>query len=1218
MRLRVHFRQVSIFASSIIAVSFALVSPARAQDVLTYHNDNARTGQNLNETTLTPANVNSTTFGKIFVVSTDGKVDAQPLYVSGVAIGGNGTHNLLVVASEHDSVYAFDADNGVQLWHVSLLPAGETTYPSTNTSCGQVAPELGITATPVIDSGSGPNGTIYVIAMSMDASGNAHQRLHGLDLTTGTEEFGGPSEITASYPGSGDNSQNGMVVFAPAQYKERASLLLLNGVIYTTWASHCDRRPYTGWIMGYSEATLAQVSVLNVTPNGNDGAFWSSGGGPAADSNGNIFVLDGNGTFDTVFDANGFPVLGDFGNGFLKITPIGDGLSVTDYFNMLSTSQESGSDDDLGSGGALLLPDLLDAQGNIRHLAIGAGKDGNLYIVDRDNMGKFNPNQDSIYQELDGALSGGIKSTPAYFNGTIYYGPIGKPIQAFQFTNGQFVTPPSSQTSISFAYPGASPSISANQSSNGILWATENNTSAVLHAYDATNLANEFYNSNQAAGNRDHFGAGNKFITPTVTNGKVYVGTTTGVGAFGILPTPTSTTLSSSLNPASPGQIVTFTAVVSGTSGIPTGTVTFSDAGATIGIGTLDGTGTATFATPALAAGTHSITAFYSGDARNASGTAPVVTQTVTGQTPIMTISSSLNPSIFGQTVVFSATLSSPSGPTPVGTATFKDTTASLALGTATLNTAGVASVTVSLSSLGLGAHTIAVTYSGDSVYTNGTASLTQTVLQAQTTTTLTSSLNPSTSGSAVTFTATVASVSTPVPPTINSVQFKDGSTVIGTVTLTSAGTATFTTSALAVGTHSMVAHYRETTNFNDSNSTTLSEVVNGLNVSATTALTSSLNPGIYGQAVSFIANVSSSSGPTPTGTITFQDATKGVTLGTITLAGGSGTFTTGATTLAAGSHVISATYSGDNNYSSGGASFTQTVNQATTVAGLSSTANPSISGGAVTFTATVGWSGPGAVTGSVDFKDGATIIGTVALNSSGTASLSTSSLSVGAHAMVAHYKLSTNFLSANSLTLSQIVNSVGSASTSVLTTSINPSVFGLGVTFTANVTPSSSGPTPTGTVTFRDTTKGVTLGTVSLTNGSANVTTSATVLGVGSHTISVTYSGDPNYTNSSASLTQTVTQATPTLSIASSLNPSPSGTSVTFITVVSGPAVPTGTVNFKDNGTIIATVTLDATGTATFTTSSLALGTHPITVHYKGNSSYMTATSTVLSQVVN
>jgi hypothetical protein len=511
------------------------VNPATTAttDVLTYHNDIARTGQNLTETTLTTSNVTSATFGKLGFYPVYGRVDAESLYASSVSVPSKGTHNLLIVPTENDSVYAFDADSGTTIWQVTTLETGETA--SDNRGCGQVSPTIGVTSTPVIDRSQGPNGAVYLVAMSKDGSGNYHQRLHALDLALGTELFSGPVEIQATYPGTGDNTNGTSVVFDPKQYEERAALLLLNGVIYTGWASHCDSRPYTGWIIGYSETTLAQTSVLNVTPNGNEGAIWMAGAGLAADGSGNIYFLDANGDFDTTLNAQGFPSDGDYGNAFMKLSTTGNQLAVADFFEMDNEASENGSDTDLGSGGSLVLPDLTDGSGNTWHLAVGAGKDSNLYVVNRDSMGKFSANNSSIYQELAGALPGGVWAMPAYFNNTVYYGSVGSPIQAFSITNAKLSTTASAQTNNSFGYPGTTPSVSANGSSNGIVWAVENSSPAVLHAYNASTL-DEIYNSNQASGGRDQFGPGNKFITPMIVNGKVFVGTTNGVAVFGLLP----------------------------------------------------------------------------------------------------------------------------------------------------------------------------------------------------------------------------------------------------------------------------------------------------------------------------------------------------------------------------------------------------------------------------------------------------------------------------------------------------------------------------------------------------------------------------------------------------------------------------------------------------------------------------------------------------------
>jgi hypothetical protein len=508
------------------------VNPAPAVDVATYHNDGGRTGQNTSEVVLTHANVTSTTFGKVGFFAVDGLVDAQPLYLSNVAIAGKGTHDLLYVVTEKDIVYAFDATTGDVLWQASALLAGETF--SDDRGCGQVTPNIGITSTPVIDRTRGPHGAIYLVAMSKDASGKYHQRLHALDITTGAELFGGPTTIQATYPGTGPNSTGSNVVFNPGQYKERAALLMLNGAIYTAWASHCDFNPYNGWILGFDASTLAMSSVLNVTPNGTEGAIWMSGAGLAADSSGNVFFLDGNGTFDASLNPSGFPSQGDFGNAFMKLSTTG-GLAVADYFEMANQDFENSHDQDLGSGGGLVMLDVTDTSGTVHHLAVGAGKDANIYVVNRDSMGKYSPGGGNAYQEIDGILGGSIFSMPAYFNNTIYFGPVGTSLKGFGIANAMLSTTPSSHTGGTFSYPGATPGISANGTANAILWAVENAGGAgVLHAYDAANLATELYNSNQA-GTRDHF-SDNKFITPTIANGKVYVGTPTGVIVFGLLP----------------------------------------------------------------------------------------------------------------------------------------------------------------------------------------------------------------------------------------------------------------------------------------------------------------------------------------------------------------------------------------------------------------------------------------------------------------------------------------------------------------------------------------------------------------------------------------------------------------------------------------------------------------------------------------------------------
>jgi Immunoglobulin domain/PQQ-like domain len=501
----------------------------RGTDVTTYKNDLSRSGQNLSESALTPTTVTSANFGLLRMLPVDGRVDAQPLYLSQLSAAG-GSFNAVFVATEHDSVYAFDSDSGAVLWHVSLLAAGES--PSNDHGCIQVSPEIGVTSTPVIDRAAGAHGTIYVVAMSVDPQSNYHQRLHALDVATGAELLNGPTEITATYSAAGAATST----FDPRYYEERAALLLSSGTVYTSWTSHCDAPPYGGWIIAFAQSTLARNGALNVAANSSSGpSIWMSGGGPAVDSSGNIHLLTANGAFEPTMDANGFPNQQDFGNSFLKISNAGAGLKVLDYFTMSNEVAESSADRDLGSGGEMLLPDLMDSANAVRHLAVGAGKDGNIYVVDRDSLGKFNAAANRNYQTLSGVLPGGIWSTPAYFNGTVYYADASGTLKAFAISTAKLGATPQSQSATQFVYPGTAPSVSANGTSSGIVWAHENTNPAVLHAYDATNLAREIYNSNQAAGNRDQFGTGNKYITPTVADGKVFVGTTNAVAVFGLL-----------------------------------------------------------------------------------------------------------------------------------------------------------------------------------------------------------------------------------------------------------------------------------------------------------------------------------------------------------------------------------------------------------------------------------------------------------------------------------------------------------------------------------------------------------------------------------------------------------------------------------------------------------------------------------------------------------
>jgi hypothetical protein len=526
----------------------APVCSALATDILTNRGDNARTGLNATENLLTPSFVRSTSFGLVYNNPVDGQVYAQPLYVSNHQITPTGGRpkvaNVLYVATEHDSLYAFDADTGVLYWKTSLLPTGESPVQANdpNIGCSDLAPEIGITATPVIDKSAGPNGTIFVVAFSTNGSGGYFNRLHAIDLAAGHDQLGiGPVLINPAPSGTSPFN-----TFNSTRQRGRAGLLLLNGIIYTSWGSYCDNSPYSGWIIAYYENSLSQAAVFDSNPNGSppssrlpDGSgngIWQDGTAPAVDPNNNIYVLTGNGPFDTNL-TGGFPTTSDYGDSALKLlTP---SLSVSDYFTPFDEQTDAASDLDLGSGAAVVLPDISDTTGTIHHFLVAAGKDTTLYLLDRDNLGKFNSGGNLIYQELDGGLPGGTYSSAAYFNGSVYLGSKGNSIQQFQFDFTTYSTTPLlhsvSSTKTQFAFPGATATISSNGASSGIVWAIEQGSGsppqAILHAYDATNLATELYNSGNL-----NIGGAVKFAVPTVCNGKVFVGTSNSIAAFGQKP----------------------------------------------------------------------------------------------------------------------------------------------------------------------------------------------------------------------------------------------------------------------------------------------------------------------------------------------------------------------------------------------------------------------------------------------------------------------------------------------------------------------------------------------------------------------------------------------------------------------------------------------------------------------------------------------------------
>jgi len=518
-------------------------------NVLTYHNDNFRLGANTNETTLTPANVNGANFGRLFSYGVDGYVYGQPLYVSGMTIPGQGVHNVIFVVTEHDSIYAFDADsptgaNSGLIWHTNL----GISAPTPNNDFGNrynggkyldVVPEMGITSTPVIDLAS---GTIYLDVFTIENS-NYYHRIHALNITNGTEKSYSPVLVAASIPGTGVGSVGGVLAFSAKQHLQRPALTLAGGILYVAYSGYADTDPYHGWLFGFNATNLLQLTnyVFNTTPNATTALFganageagiWMSGNGPLVDANTNLYFMVGNGSYNA---SN--PGGTEYGECFVKLSTTGNKLAVADYFAPFNYDSLNNGDTDVGSGGPLLLPDVAGSATH-RHLIVGCGKEGRVYLIDRDNMGHFHSGSDSqIVQSFAGVING-MWSSPAYFNGRLYFQGSGDVLKSLTISNAVMGTSPSSQSTTSFGYPGATPTISANGTNSAIAWVIQSDAysssgPAVLHAYDAYNLAQQLYNSSQNLA-RDNPGGAVKFTLPTVANGKVYVGTEYNLSVFGV------------------------------------------------------------------------------------------------------------------------------------------------------------------------------------------------------------------------------------------------------------------------------------------------------------------------------------------------------------------------------------------------------------------------------------------------------------------------------------------------------------------------------------------------------------------------------------------------------------------------------------------------------------------------------------------------------------
>jgi hypothetical protein len=494
-------------------VATASVAVTDLTGVFTYHNDLARDGVNSKEYALNTTTVAAATFGKQFSCAVDAQSYAQPLWVANVTIG-SAKHNVVIAETMHNTIYAFDADASpcVTLWTKSLMASGETWLSNTDVNSTDISPDIGIVGTPVIDP---TTSTIYVVSKSKNGS-TVHQRLHALSVIDGSEKFAGPAEIAFS---------SGGFTFDPLRQNERCGLALVNGIVYVAWASHGDQGPYYGWIAGYNASTLALVSVYNDDPhasNQTNAGIWMSGGAPAADTiNGttSLYVITGNGPFDGVTY---------FGDSFLKLST-GASMTTSSFFTPNEQATLEANDRDLGSGGTAV---LVDQPTTPNHLLIGGGKEGFMYVLNRDSLGGYTPTDSGTVQII--STNNGIFATPAFFQNTLYIGSAGGNVKAYTLTNGRFGSDISSQSPTAYNWPGATPSVSSQGTSNGIVWALERNGPAILHAYDATNLSKELWNS--AAKSADTAGTYVKFTVPTVANGKVYVGTANEIDVYGLSP----------------------------------------------------------------------------------------------------------------------------------------------------------------------------------------------------------------------------------------------------------------------------------------------------------------------------------------------------------------------------------------------------------------------------------------------------------------------------------------------------------------------------------------------------------------------------------------------------------------------------------------------------------------------------------------------------------
>ena len=1271
-----------MFGAALLLTTGSLSMHAQLS-VTTWRNDISRTGQNLNETILNTSDVNSSQFGKLFSQAVDGYVYAQPLYLQNVTIGGV-SHNVVFVATEHDSVYAFDADsnggaNANPLWFASMLTsahgaaAGATTV-SSNDVGTDIIPEVGITGTPVIDPSS---GTLYVVSATAEGTGFV-QRLHALDVTSGAEKFGGPMVITASVAGTGNGSSGGTLTFDNEWQNQRPGLLLLNGIVYIAFSSHGDAGPWHGWVMGYNAQTLKQTGVFCTTPNGNGGGTWMGGSGLAAEvvdpvnhPYGRMFVATGNGDYTaTTPYAAGM----DYGDSVLNLDLTNGVPTVQDEFTPMGQAELDQYDGDQGSGGILILP--TQTTGSYPHLLVQAGKSGEVYLLNREGLGGYYTSADHVVQELPNAVGDvGTWSTPAYWNGNIYYWAQKDTLKEFSLVNG-LLSGPNAVSSESYGFPGANPAISANGTTQGIVWSIDSegymtSGSAILQAHDAGNPSTTLYSSSTNS-SRDNPGLAVKFTVPTVVNGKVYVGAQYQFSVFGLLSgqnpaadpvfTPGAETFNSSLavsmTDATPGATIYYT--------LDGSTPTVSSAVYTSAI-----TIKATTTINAMAIATGYLQSPVTSATYVDSTQALPPTFNPNGGTFTQPVSVTINDATTGAAIYYTTDGTTPttSSTKYTGAITVGTSETVQAIGVAT----GVTNSAVSAANFTISSGTIYINYANDG--------FTATNLSLNNGATVTGGLLQLTDGG--TGEDRSAWFLTPVPvgsfitdftfqllnPTADGMTFTiqgssiwalgDGGGGLGYQGIPSsvavkfdlyddAGEGTDSTGLYLNGAAPTVPsadltstginlHSGDIMNAQlvyDGSELTLNLTDTVTNATATEVFAVNI-PNVVGGSTAYVGFTGGTGGFSATQNILswnyVSQAGSTSTVATPAFSPGAGTYTSSQSVTisdsTSGATIYYTTNGTTPTTSSAVYSTPITVSATETLQALAvetGYTNSAVGSAAYTIapvlpTPTFSPAGGTYTTSqSVTISDstsGTTIYYTTNGTTPTTSSTKyTGAITVSATETLEAIAVETGYTNSAVATAAYTISSSTKTTPTVsVTSSLNPSNYGSSVTFTAVV--SGSGGTPTGTVTFLDGT--TTLSTGTLSSGSAKFATAS--LGGGSHSITASYGGDTNFNAAkSSALAQTVNKATPTVTLTSNLNPSTYGSSVTFTAVLAGPgAPPSAAVTFLDGTTTLGTVT-PSNGTAAYSTTALKGGSHSITAAFAGDTNYNAATSGVLTEAVN